>query len=119
MKAGDVFHLPDFAGGHYNFVLEVCADGSVITCNFTDCLYHSDWTCVVEVGEHDCITKKSVVNYRQADYCEAGESVEALERLIESRKQPLSAELLAKIRQGALNSPRTSDKIKNALKAGQ
>ena len=116
MKTGDVFHLPDFAGGHHNFVLEVCADGAVITCNFTDCLYHSDWTCTVEVGEHSCITKKSVVNYRQAIYYEPGTAVEALERLIESRKEPLSPELLARIRKGALDSPRTSDKIKNALK---
>lgn len=117
MNVGDVFRLPDWAGGHINVVLEICADGSVITCNFTDCLTHSDWTCIVEVGEHPSITKKSAVNYRQAEYCEAGTAVEALERLIESRKQPLSPELLAKMRQGALDSPRTSDKIKAALRA--
>jgi hypothetical protein len=116
MKAGDVFHLPDWAGGHINVALEVCADGSVITCNFTDYATHSDWTCIIEVGEHPSITKKSVVNYRQAQYCESGTAVEALERLIDSRKQPLSPELLARIRQGALDSPRTSDKIKDALR---
>ena len=58
MKAGDTFHLPDFAGGHTNFALEALPDGSVITCNFTDYDKHSDKTCVVEIGEHPSITKK-------------------------------------------------------------
>jgi len=100
MKAGDVFHLHDFAGGHYNFVLEVCADGAVITCNFTDYLYHSDWTCLVEAGEHPNITKKSAVNYQRAEYCETEMQVKAMENLIESRKEPLSPELLARIKRG-------------------
>lgn len=117
MKAGDAFHLPDYAGGHINFVLEVFADGSVITCNFTDYANHSDKTCVIEIGEHPNITKKSVVNFRKADHCEAGEPMEALIRLIQSYKQPLSPALLARIRQAALNSPHTSDKIKEALRS--
>jgi len=116
MKPGDTFHLADFAGGHINFVLEVFADGSVITCNFTDCTNYCDKTCVVEAGEHPNITKKSVVNFPKAHHCEAGVPMEALARLIQSYKQPLSPALLARIRQAALDSPRTSDIIKQALR---
>jgi hypothetical protein len=116
MKPGDTFYLPDYAGGHINFVLEVVADGSVITCNFTDYANHSDKTCIVEIGEHPKITKKSAVNFRKADHCECGEPLEALERLIGNKYlEPLDAGLLAKIRQAALDSPRTSDIIKEIL----
>lgn len=117
MKAGDTFHLPDCAGGHVNFALEVFPDGSVITCNFTDYSGHADKTCVVEIAEHSCITKRSVVNFRKADHCQSGEPIEALSRLINNNyKEPLSAELLARIREGALASRYTSDVIKNALR---
>ena len=115
MKAGDVFYLPDAAGGHPNFALEVFADGSVITCNFTDYSNHADKTCVIEDNEHPAITKKSAVYFRGAHHCETEDALAALERLITSRKEPLSPELLARIRQGALDSPRTSPKIKQAL----
>ena len=117
MKAGDTFHLPDFAGGHINFVLEVFEDGSVITCNFTDYAY-IDKTCVVDATEHPNVTKKSVVNFKKAHHCEDGWPKEALERLIGGNyKKPLSPELLARIRKAALDSPHTSDEIKAALKA--
>lgn len=115
MKAGDVFYLPDWTGGHINFAIEVFPDGSVITCNFTENTRGSDKTCVVLPGEHPNITKTSVVNFAKAHHCEAGEPFRALERLIESHKPPLGPELLAKIRKGALDSPRTPDKIKLAL----
>jgi hypothetical protein len=117
MKAGDTFHLPDFAGGHPNFALEVFSDGSAITCNFTDYANHSDKTCIVEAGEHPIVTKKSVVNFAKAHHCGAGMPMEALSRLAKIHKDPLSPELLARIRQGALDSPRTSDIIKEALRA--
>jgi len=117
MKAGAVFFLADWGGGHINFCIEAFEDGSVITCNFTDCTRGSDQTCVILPGEHPEIKKKSVVNYAKAHHCEAGLPFEALLRLIESHKAPLSNQLLAKIRKGALDSPRTADIIKQALKA--
>lgn len=117
MKAGDAFYLPDWSGGHINFAIEVFPDGSVITCNFTNHTRTSDKTCVVVQGEHPSITKTSVVNFAKAHHCEAGIPLESLKKLIESHKPPLSAELLARIRQGALDSPRTPDKIKDALVA--
>lgn len=115
MKAGDAFYLHDWGGGHLNFAIEVFPDGSVITCNFTECTRGSDQTCIVLPGEHPSITKKSVVNFRKAHHCGAGTPFESLQRLIESHKPPLNSALLARIRQGALDSPLTPDKIKQAL----
>jgi hypothetical protein len=116
MKAGEVFHLPDWFGGHFNFVLEVLPDGSAIICNFTELKRYSDKTCIVTVGEHECITKESVAYLEKAFYCETETQIEALERQIESRKEPLSVELLARLRQGALDSPHTPEYIKELLK---
>lgn len=117
MNLGDCFHLPDFAGGHTNFVLEIMSDGSVITCNFTDYDHHADKTCVIEVGDHPSITKRSVVNFRKAEHCECGDPMDALLRLIDQKyKEPISADLLARIRKAALESPYTSDKIKEKLR---
>jgi hypothetical protein len=118
MKVGDVFDLPDYGGGHTNFALEVFADGSAIICNFTDYVHrNSDKTCVVEIGEHPCITKKSVVNFIKSDHCQDGVPMDALLRLVtRHHKDPLSPALLARIRQAALDSIRTPDVIKTALR---
>ncbi len=115
MNAGDVFHLPDWFGGHFNFILEVLPDGSVIICNFTELKAYSDRTCVVTIGEHECITKDSVVYYAEAYLCKTEDQMGALERQISSRKAPLSADLLARVRQGALDSPHTPEYIKDLL----
>ena len=108
--------MPDWFGSHFNFVLEVLPDDSVIICNFTDLKRYSDKTCVVTVGEHECITKDSVVYFEKAYHCLTGMQIEALERQIESRKGPLSAKLLKRLRQGALDSPHTPDYIRDLLK---
>jgi hypothetical protein len=116
MNPGDVFFLPDWGGGHINFVIEVFSDGSILVCNFTDDVRGVDRTCVVNIGDHPNITKASVVNFPKIDHCETGLPLDALTRLIESRKAPLSPELLVRIRQGVLDSPRVPPKIKSLLK---
>jgi len=49
-------------------------------------------------------------------YDSASDELTRLERLIEKRFEPLSHELLARVTQGALDSPQTPDKVKAALK---
>jgi hypothetical protein len=116
MNAGEVFHLPDWFGGHFNFVLKVLEDGSIIICNFTERKRYSDTTCVVSVGEHECITKESVAYFEKAYCCPPGDPLAALERQISGRKAPLSPELLARLRQGALASRHTPEYIKDHLR---
>jgi hypothetical protein len=116
MKPGDTFILPDAFGTHLNTVLAVLEDGSIVHCHFTTRLRRSDTTCIVRPGEHSFFKWESCVRYDQTQICRAGAQLEALERLIEKRFEPLKDELLARVKQGALDSPQTPDKVKLALK---
>jgi hypothetical protein len=97
-------------------VLAVLDDGSVVTCHFTTCHRGSDRACVIKAGEHPFFTKpETCVRYDQVQVL-SEEALEALERLITKRLEPLRAELLERVRQGALTSAQTPDKVKNLLK---
>ena len=115
MNAGDAFLLPDWTGRHLHVVLAVLTDGSSILCHFTTRRRHSDPTCIIQPGEHSFVVVETAVRYDQTYFCsDAG--LQALERDVVKRFEPLSAALLQKVRQGALDSPQTPDKIKNALR---
>jgi hypothetical protein len=116
MKPGDTFILPDAFGNHLNTVLAVLEDGSVVHCHFTTRIRRSDTTCIIRPGEHPFFKSESCVRYDQTQICRAGPQLDALERLIEKRFEPLNDELLARVKQGALDSPQTPDKVKVALK---
>jgi hypothetical protein len=116
MKPGDTFVLPDAFGKHLNAVLAVLGDGSIVHCHFTTLRRRSDTTCILKPGEHSFFKLETSVRYDQAQICQAGPQLEALERLIEKRFEPLSKDLLARVKQGALDSPQTPDKVKAALR---
>lgn len=116
MKPGDVFLVPDAIGTHLNCVLAVLKDDSVVLRHFTSRQRRSDMTCVIRAGEHSFFDRETVLRYDQAYVCSAETGVAALERLITRRFEPLKPELLARIVQGALDSPQTPDKIKTLLK---
>jgi hypothetical protein len=116
LKPGDTFILPDAFGKHLNVVLAVLDDGSIIHGHFTSLTRHSDKTCINRPGEHSFVVRDTTVRYDQAQVCFAGPQLDALERLIERKFEPLSKQLLARIKQGALDSQQTPDKIKAQLK---
>jgi hypothetical protein len=116
MNPGATFVLPDAFGKHLNVVLAVLDDGSIVHCHFTTLRRRSDNTCILKPGEHSFFKSETAVRYDQAQICQAGPQLEALERLIEKRFEPFSKELLARVKQGALDSPQTPDKVKAALK---
>lgn len=117
MKPGDTFLIPDAIATHLNCVLAVLEDGSLLMCHFTTRRKRSDATCVIKKGEHSaCTNDETVVRFDQVHICPAGAGVEALKRLITKTYEPLSAELLARVRKGALDSPQTPDKYKTLLK---
>lgn len=115
MNAGDTFLIPDGISIHLNFVLEVLPDGSLIICHFTTRRRHSDPTCIVQPGEHEFIDRETAVRFDQAHVCPADRIVN-LQGVIVRNLAPLSAALLARIRQGALDSPQTSDEVKELLR---
>ena len=115
MNAGDTFLIPDGISSHLNFVLAVLPDGALVICHFTTRRRHSDPTCIIQPKEHEFIVQETAVRYDQAHVCPA-DRIENLLRVITRRLDPLSRELLARIRQGALDSPQTPDVIKNLLR---
>ena len=117
MKAGDTFLIPDGISTHLSFVIQVLPDNSLMICHFTSETPRSDHTCTVEPGEHAFCTKRTVVRYDQAYICPA-DRVANLENVITKRMEDLSAALLKRIRQGALDSPQAPDVIKERLRHG-
>jgi len=66
MKVGETVFIPDgsSAGRHLWVVIADSEDGSVAMVEFTGYVEgRQDHSCVVEVGEHPFITKKTVVSY--------------------------------------------------------
>jgi hypothetical protein len=116
MNAGDTFLMPDAIGGHLYCVLAVLEDGSIIVCHVTTCRGRSDRSCLIQIGEHSFIKQESCVEYVYAYHCPAGENLAAFERHIRKPFEPLSAILLARMKNGAMASDRTSDRIKSLLK---
>jgi hypothetical protein len=116
MNAGDTFLMPDAIGGHLYCVLAVLEDNSIIVCHLTTSRRHSDRTCLIHPGEHSFIKQETSVAYVGAYICSAGDQLAAFERQIRKPFEALSADLLARMRNGAVASLETSDKIKDLLK---
>jgi len=117
MNAGDTFLIPDGISTHLSFVIAVLADGSLIVCHFTTLRVRNDRTCIVKPKEHPFIDKETGVRYDQAYICPA-DRIANLEGVITKKLDALSKELLARILQGALDSPQTPPAIKEHLRNG-
>jgi hypothetical protein len=117
MNAGDTFLIPDGITTHLNFVIAVLADGSLVICHFTTRRSRSDPTCIVQTGEHPFIDRETAIRYDQAYICTA-DHIGNLNGVITKQLEALSQALLARIRQGALDSPQTPDPIKERLRNG-
>ena len=96
-------------------------DGSIFVANFTSHSPASKTLCdanctVVHPGEHPYPRRPSCVYYRGSH----AENQMAILRGIERpfrRGEPLSPALLRRVQQGALDSPRTPDDVKDAIRA--
>lgn len=117
MNAGDTFLIPDGFGSHLNFIIALLADGSLVICHFTTLRARSDRTCVVRAGEHPFIDRDTSIRFDQAYICPV-DRIGNLESIITRKMEPLSPDLLERIRQGALDSPQTPDIIKQRLRNG-
>jgi len=96
------------------------ADGKFVAANVTDFENNQgDTTCVLEIGEHPCITKRSVINYSDAQTVDES-SLQRLERsgYVEKR-QPLTGHLLAKVQEGALKSDDMPRRLAELVRVGR
>ncbi len=96
-------------------------DGNVAVANFTthdlETRRCGERCVVVRPGEHPYPRRDSCISYRHASLT----SLEWLGRGVENRtytmREPLGSQLLARIRQGALDSPLTPREVKTAIRA--
>jgi hypothetical protein len=106
VKAGDVFRFPGIADKHVWMIISDPARGAgrVLIVNFTSRAPHIDNACPVSPGDHPFISCETLINYARARMV----SDAALEALFASKKlellDPLTPELLKKIREGAMES---------------
>src|ERR1017187_4352810 len=98
MNAGDTFLMPDAIGTHLYCVLAVLEDGSIVVCHLTTLRRLSDRTCLIQPGEHSFIKQETAVVYSATYVCGSGEQLAAFERQIRKPFEPLSDELLARMR---------------------
>jgi hypothetical protein len=99
---GTVFQVIPEGGNHFWIVVSTVRNGLVLAVNITDIRNCPDSPCVIEVGEHPAVTKRSVVFYRKAREFDAGKIDLFLAGGTQLRQLPdCSADLLARIIQGA------------------
>lgn len=112
MKLGETYH----STGHLWVVASLPdADGAVVMLSLTTHRPRCDENCVIEPGEHPFVIRKTVIAYEKALVFDAATQARA-ERLCH-RHPPVSAELLARIQQGACASDLTPQKIAKAIRA--
>ena len=96
-------------------------DGSIFVANFTSHYPADKESCdadctVVNPGEHPYPRRPSCIFYRGSHAENQMDILQGIERPFR-RGEPLSPALLRRVRQGALDSPRTPDDVKDAVRA--
>lgn len=74
-----------------------------------------DESCVIEASEHDFVKYKTYVNYRDAKIVGVEKLVDVENRNLLTRKEPLSEDLLSRIRAAASESPHLPNKVRRFL----
>ena len=93
------------------------ADGNLVIANVTSQEQWKDQSCVLDIGDHPYIRKESVINYAEALLANENLINEGMRKRYMQADVPVSHEVLAKVQAGALASPHTEAKVKNAVKA--
>jgi hypothetical protein len=105
VSAGDTF----FLAHPYNHLYVVCSDPAmdgenVVLVNVTTFAQEEEACCIINAGEHPFVTRKSCIRYKDARIA----AVEAIRKLQDAGKmtsrEPVSSNLLARIRDGASES---------------
>lgn len=105
MKAGDTFLIEE-PGTSYDshlwmLISDPEADHFVILVNFTTWRPDKDQACIVEPGEHSYISRTTCVNYAKARQVSSAALQQLLDKQLIKNLQPLSGNLLEKVRRGA------------------
>lgn len=121
LRPGDTFWGIDRQHHLWIALTAPTLEGSVIVANFTSHYPSDKASCdanctVVNPGEHPYPRRPSCIFYRGSHAETLQDILQGIERPFR-RGEPLSPALLRRIRRGALDSPRTPDDVKDAVRA--
>jgi hypothetical protein len=110
-----------YRDGHYYFILnDPDKKGKVLSVNMTSYLHtirRKNSTCILEIADHPCITKKSVINYSDARISLASEIQKDIDLgLIKIEKELISEALLNKILTGLTKSDNLAEEVEDFAK---
>lgn len=116
LNCGDTFR-PN-AGGAHIWVIICDPDGNnrVAIVNFTTTVPNCDNACVVRRGEHQTISRDSIVFYSDARLVDKSKLDEAVARGDLQQTPPVQQALLKRIQLGALESPYAHPFIQSAMR---
>jgi hypothetical protein len=117
VSAGDTFLVV----APFNHLYVVCSDPAadpvqVLIVNFTTFRPKEETCCIVTPGEHAFIRHRSCVRYKDARIVPVKSLIALLDSAQMSRREPVSKELLARIRGGASNSEYLPEECRRFLK---
>jgi hypothetical protein len=118
VNAGDTFLLSP----PYNHLYVVCSEPTldaehIVLVNFTTFAQEEESCCIIDAGEHPFITRKSCIRYKDARIAAAA-ALKKLEDLGQmSRHEPVSSNLLTRIRKGASESDFFPEGCRSILEA--
>ena len=99
---GTAFQVIPEGGNHFWVLISPVKNGRVLAVNITDVEHCPDSPCVLEIGDHPAITKRSVLYYRQAREFEAAKIDTLIAGGVQVRKlADCSNAVLARMIQGA------------------
>jgi hypothetical protein len=116
VNAGDTFFLVD----PYNHLYIVCSDPAidpdhVVLVNFTTFKPKEEDCCIVKPGEHPFIRQRSCIRYKDARAPSVNELEVLVEKSLMSPREPVSEDLLARIRSGASKSEYLPEEFRRIL----
>jgi hypothetical protein len=111
VNAGDTFLITH----PYNHTIQDAE--RIVLVNFTTFEQEEETCCIVNAGEHPFITRKSCIRYKDARVTTAAALGQLAKTGKASRRQPVSGDLLARIRNGASESDFLPEGCRHVLQA--
>ncbi len=95
---------PKYPNTFHLYIIISIVDTKALLVNVTTKKASSDVSCVLQVGDHDFITRESVINYGDAKIAEIDKLKEAIDKRYFKPQKPITDDLLIRILKGARNS---------------
>lgn len=97
---------PQYETEHLYIIIVLLSDNEeAIMVNVTTRKDSSDTSCILCIGDHDFISRDSVINYKDAKKSKVSLLVSAIKANVIRSHSPVSEDILQRIYLGALSSP--------------